>query len=288
MTETIDYEAIKNKVLSYSSLKEFRKSPEHFLEYMFGPKKTSDAFDFGNLVDKMILTPDSWRGDVVVMIDKPPTLKSLVEALGNKEGDAKYRILQAEFNTWIAENNGKLIVSKDEMATAELIANKVWKNRAAKDILERVKVTQEHFQYTDKKTGLKIRGFKDAKGDGFIMDLKTTQNADPDEFIRSAIKYDYPLQGGVYVESEKQLNYEFPDYYFLCVEKSPPYGISVLKASDDFINLGKKQLRETLDNFKWALDNLMFNESYEFKSQITGWHSLELPGWIKHKLNNED
>lgn len=289
--KTIDYEAIRNRILSYSSLKEFRKSPEHFLEYMFGPKKTTAALEFGTLIDRMILTPDEWQGDFVVKPEKPPFLKDLVEAHGKEEGRKRFEDGKLEFDNFLLEHAGKSIVSQEDMDTAILITNKVRKNRAAKDILERITGTQQGFKFEDKKTGLKLRGFKDADGQDFVLDLKTTISADPNEFIRSAIKYDYPLQCGVYLEAEKVLNFRFPDYYFLCVEKTPPYGISVLKASDDFIAFGRHQLRETLDSFKWCLDNLLFNESYEYRSPIgfkeglsAGWHSLELPAWIKKQL----
>lgn len=278
--QAIDYDAIKAKILSYSSLKEFRKSPEHFLEYMFGEKKTTAALEFGTLVDKMILTPDAWKEDFIV---KP-------------KFDMRTNVGKAEFEKFAKENNGKSFVTQEEMDTAILIHNRAWNNRASKELLLKITQTQNYFEFTDKKTGLKMRGFKDGTGEGFIMDLKTTVSADPDEFIRSAINYDYPLQTGVYLEAEKVLNYSFPEYFFLCVEKTAPYGISVLKASDDFVRLGKQQLRQTLDSFRWCLDNCMFNESYEYRSNqglvdaglTAGWHSLELPGYVKHKLTDDN
>lgn len=284
MEQAIDYEAIRKKTLSYSSLKEFKRSPEHFLEYMFGEKKTTAALEFGTLLDKMILTPNNWKEDFAIRPDKMPFLKDLVEEHGKEEGRKKYEANKVAFDDFLKSVNGKTLVTKEDMDLAERIRDKVYRNEPARDLLAAMTVTQEPFTYTDKKTGLKIRGFKDGKGPGFVMDLKSTVNADPNEFIRSAIKYDYPLQTAVYLESEKVLNYEFPEYFYLCVEKTAPFGVSVLKASDDFVALGKQQLRLTLDKFKWALDNLMFNESYEFRS-ITGWHSLELPAWARKELS---
>lgn len=282
----IDYEAIKNTILSYSSLKEFKKSPEHFLEYKFGAKKTTAAMEFGTLVDKMILTPDAWEHDFAIKPDKMPFKKDLVEEFGAKLGAEKYEDNKKVFADFLTEHNGKSLVTKEEMELAKYITKKVWRNKPAAELLNCMETFQEGFVYTDKKTGLKLRGFKDAKGPGKVVDLKTTVSADPEEFFRSCIKYDYPLQAGIYVESEKVLNFEFPDYYFLCVEKTAPFGVSVLKCSPDFIALGKQQLRHTLDSFKWALDNLMFNESYDFRS-VTGYHEIELPAWIRKNLDSE-
>lgn len=264
----IDYEAIRNKTLSYSSLKQFKKSPEHFMQYMLKKMEPTPAMIFGTLLDKMILTPDTWQESFTVMpvFDKRTTVG---------------KIGYAEF---VKENAGKTFIAEDDVVTAEFITEKVFKNAAAKELLDRIDRTQDMISYTDNKTGLKLRGFLDGKGDGFIMDLKSCQSADPDLFIKQAINLDYTLQAGVYLEAAARTFFEFPEYYFLCVETSAPYGISVCRASDDFIKLGKKDLRTQLDRFKYCLDNELFHQSYEFRN-LFGPNILDLPGWAKKGLD---
>jgi len=263
----IDYEKITNKVLSYSSLKEFRKSPEHFVQYLEKKKAPSEAMILGSLVDRMVLTPGTWQDEFTVMPHFDRRTKE------GKEGFAKFT----------EENKGKTFVEEDVIIKAEFITAKVMQNEQAKEILSRLTQTQETIFYTDKETGLKMVAKLDGRGDNIIMDLKTCASADPEEFAKAAINFGYPLQAGVYAEAVRNRFFKFPDYYFICVETSAPYGISVCKASDDFVELGKQQLRKALEEFKYCLDNKLFHQSYEFRN-LFGPHILELPPWAKKGL----
>lgn len=263
----IDYQKIIDKVLSYSSLKEFMKSPEHFVQYLEKKKAPSEAMIFGSLLDRMILTPGTWQDEFTVMPHFDRRTKE------GKEGFAKF----AE------ENKGKTFVEEDQIVKAEFITAKVMQNEQAIELLSRITQTQETIFYTDKETGLRMIAKLDGRGEDIIFDLKSCASADPDDFIKAAINFNYPLQAAVYTEAVRNKFFKFPDYYFLCVETSAPYGISVCKAGDDFIELGKQQLRKALDQFKYCLDNKLFHQSYEFKS-LFGPRILELPAWAKKGL----
>lgn len=282
----VTLEDIAKRSLSYSSIKEFRRSPEHFLHYLQYKKPPTAAQAFGSLVDKMILTPDNWEASFAVIPEKPAFLKDLVAVYGKDKGREMYDNGKLQYETFLKENAGKTLVTPQEIEEAKLITEKVWSNPAAAALLSRVTCTQNELRWTDKKTGLKMVGYLDGKGDNIILELKTTMNADPEMFAKDCIKYLYFLQAGIYCEGVKATEFEFPDFYYLAVEKTAPYGICVLKADADYINYGKQEYRRLLDSFKYCLANKLFEKSYEYRSSNGGgYHHLLLPGWLAKDLN---
>lgn len=63
---------------------------------------------------------------------------------------------------------------------------------------------------------------------GYAADLKTTSCRNEQQFIKSAIqKYDYIRQGWCY----KQVG-NIPDFYFIGIQKHPPYQVFILNQSN--------------------------------------------------------
>ena len=277
-------EDIEKRHLSYSSLKEFRRSPEHFIHYCTTKRPPSAAQAFGSLVDKMILTPDQWEESFVVVPEKPAFLKDLVAEHGKEKGRELYDEGKRSYEEFLAKNAGKTFVTEAEIEEAKMVTTKVWSNPASAAILERVTNTQKELRWTDRKTGLKMVSYLDGIGDGLILELKTTQNADPESFSRDCMNYLYWLQAGIYMEGIKATEFLFPDFYYLAVEKTAPYGVCILKADKKYLDYGRQEFRKLLDRFKYCLEQDLFNTSYEFKSAV-GYHSLDLPGWLAKNLN---
>jgi len=57
---------MKKNRLSYSALCAFKKSPNHLLKYWEGKTKVTDAMQFGSIVHKLLLEPDSFNDDYTV------------------------------------------------------------------------------------------------------------------------------------------------------------------------------------------------------------------------------
>ena len=72
-----------------------------------------------------------------------------------------------------------------------------------------------------------------------IVDLKTTMDASPDAFARTAANFNYPLQAAYYVDGLQAAGIASPDavtsFVFLVVEKTPPYGVAVYTLPEDAI-----------------------------------------------------
>lgn len=268
--------------LSYSSLKAFQKSPQHFVEYRTTRFEPTASMVFGQIVDILILTPDEYDSKFAIM---PADIKKPTSAQVNAAKPAPATLVQIErYNAWTEENKGKTWIDQEDADLAAFLAKKTFENAKAKELLSRVVRTQDKVSWDHKGTGLPIIGYKDATGDSFIMDLKSANDGSPDGFTKNAFGFGYHIQVGSYLDAEETLFGKFPDFYFLVVETVAPYNISVYKADKDFIALGKQQFNDLLQQVKFCAENNLWYQGYEFHS-ATGWHSLDLPGWAKNKIN---
>jgi len=260
---------LEERPLSYSSMKEFLKSPAHFIAYRNLPKKEpTKALVIGSLVDCFILTHDKWAE----MFSVEPELN-----LRTKDGRAEYE----EFCRKEAAA-GITVVSQEDYDLADMIASSVLMNKVARSYIDRIGETQKKINFQIE--GLPFVAKLDAVGDSFICDLKTSVTAEPNTFSAMALKYDYDLQCAVYLKAmNSKPIYSFPDYFFLVVEKEPPCACSVIKATNEFIEIGKLKLEKAIENFKFCMENNLWHKGYEFWS-ASGTFMTNVPQWALNKI----
>jgi len=252
------------------------------VHYRTQNKEPTAAMEFGSAVDCLILTPDQFESKFCAMPDglKKPTAAQIN---AKKPSDETLRQIEA-YNAFMEANKGKTWLSQEDLALAKFLAEKTFENEKAKDLLSRVSRTQDRLSWQHKETGFPMIGYKDITGDTFIADLKTAADGSPDGFMRKAIDFGYHIQAAIYLDGEKTIFGRFPDFYWLVVETSEPYNISVFKATQEFIQYGVQEYEHLMQSIKFCADNNLWHMGYEFHT-ATGYHSLDLPGYFKHKLN---
>ena len=121
--------------ISRSDLFEMRKSPLHFQYQMTHPKEDTPALLFGRALHKMILEPGDFESEFAVC----PTVNRRTKAG------------QEQYAAFMAENEGKDIVSQDDYEVMCEMAEVINKHQLANKLL-----TGEHeqsFFWTDPDTG---------------------------------------------------------------------------------------------------------------------------------------
>ena len=82
-----------------------------------------------------------------------------------------------------------------------------------------------------------------------MADLKTAKDARPYKFVRSVLEYRYHCQNWWYVDIFKNF-IDIDEFLFICIEKKPPYLISVNKLTDEGVELGGKIIKNDLLTYK--------------------------------------
>lgn len=203
-----EYDAIKDH-LNFSGAKKLLISPAHYQNYLTQPNEQTKALKVGSLTHAKVLQPEIVDQEFCVSpdIDKR-----------TKEG-------KMLFEQFLAKAGTKTVVSQDEWELTENVA------RSMNQIVNRlgVKFVKTEFMFTTELFGVKVKVAIDALGDDdFLYDLKTTEAADPRNFLRSVLNYKYALQAYIYrMAYESAFGSRLKGFRFIAVEKEPPFAGAV-------------------------------------------------------------
>jgi len=94
------------------------------------------------------------------------------------------------------------------------------------------------------------------EGHYVVVDLKSTEDARPWAFERSAWNYRYHVQAAYYWDGCTDALGHAPDaFVFIAVEKAPPYAVVVYEASVEMMGAGREEYFRNLRTFKECLDS---------------------------------
>ena len=222
----------KHPAISRSELFKITESPEKFKYYQEHPEQPTPSLIFGQLFHAMALQPETVWEQFAVMPNVDRRTKAGKEAF-------------AEFE---AQAEGKTIVSVDMVEQASAMCEALNKNEFAKKLLKGEK--EKPFFWVDDMTNEQCKCRVDCLskvGENLIIvDLKTTDNAETEAFMRSTIKYGYDVQSAMYSEGVKVNTNREPLFVFIVVEKKPPYAINILQADKLLIRRGYDIFRELI------------------------------------------
>jgi len=175
-----------------------------------------DAYDIGTAAHSLILEDDE---SGVAVID-----------VAEKRGKAWTEPAEA------AKAAGKIPLKSSEWAMVKAMRDSVYAHPLARAAFESYVPEQSVF-WEEEDLALKCR--PDAWAKGKLWDLKTTVNADPREFGKTANSYGYHQSNAHYVDGVKAATGEELPFGFILVEKTEPYLVSVVELDWEAVNIGR-------------------------------------------------
>ena len=85
-----------------------------------------------------------------------------------------------------------------------------------------------------------------AAGNAVVLDYKSTENAEPEAFIRQIGRMSYDLQAEWYVKGVKELTGSEPTFVFLAQEITAPYACSLISLANSYREVGKSKVSRAL------------------------------------------
>jgi exodeoxyribonuclease VIII len=251
----ITRQTLEERPLSFSSIKEFAKSPRHYLDYISKERTPpTDAMKLGSMVHCMILTPYLFNEQFAVA----PDINKRTNA--GKEEWIQFANLHA----------GKTIVNNEDYEHARKLVDGVLCNDLIYDTV--MSCTSFEREWRMEVDGLPYRGFFDGESDDYILEVKTITDGHPKAVMSDFIKRKYHMQAGIYnqVSGKKVL--------YLIVETSSPYLSYLAYADTRYVDLGKKDVSELNNRFHKCLESGDFTGGYDYNNVIT----IDLP-WSVEK-----
>src|SRR5690606_37347584 len=176
----------KQMHLSYSSLKEFGKSPMNFIKYKLKEKKPpTESQIFGSLCDCLITEPDKFD-ELFVINDVTPTTDNPVgfcqdlisgldrhTAFSNNYSRGKADDLFYMFEDYVeATKSGKTVITQKVKDEAESIVEGLKKSDLVMQYINSCHQFQNKLEWQHE--GWNFIGYTDCSGEGIIIDLKFT------------------------------------------------------------------------------------------------------------------
>ena len=110
-----------------------------------------------------------------------------------------------------------------------------------------------------------------------VVDLKSTNDASNEAFLRDAVRYGYDFQAAVYLEGVKAVTGIEHGFVFIAVEKTEPYSINIFQCDKPFIQHGYDTFRELLGIYH---DCKQTGEWWGYLGKYNAVNTLSLPSYL--------
>lgn len=262
----------KKEGVSSSDLKKMMKSMATWKYYKDHPEDNdSEAFQFGRAYHKLMLEPDDFDNEFIV----------------SPKFDRRTKEGKAAYEEFLQKAEGKEVISEETYQKLLEMQIALYDTPFVKLLIKGEH--EKSFFWKDEQTGILCKCRPDSFGkikDQYVcIDLKTTNDADTDRFMKDALKFGYDIQACHYCEGLKA-TYNNPfKFIFIAQEKTAPYLVNVLEADEYFMASGRELRAKLLDDYKKAEETGIY-EGYMGKD--SGINSLSVPEWLKNSLVVED
>lgn len=220
--------------LSSTMAKLILKSPAHLKHVLDYGQEYKPAFNFGSAVHSMVLG----KGWPITVIDAPD-----------------WRSKEARLQREAANISGAIPMLQKEYDHAKAVADAVMDHPVAGAIFMG-KGRAEVSAFAEHESGVKLRGrFDWITEDGWLVDIKTAQSADPADFGRTAASFGYDVQAAHYLLTyELATGRKAQGFRHVLVEKEAPMLVSVVELDEEAIEIGRSKLERAIARYKEAID----------------------------------
>lgn len=239
--------------ISKSGLDQIAKSPLHYQNWLNTRVAPTAAMAFGSAVHTMVLEYDSFDDRYILM---PEGLNRRTNA--GKEAAAEI------------EASGKTILTQSDYDKCRYIFDSIHRHPTASDIFSE---GRSEVSVMANVQGIVVKGRTDWFRQGILADLKTTQDASPEEFARSVAKYRYHVQDAVYTDLFDRNSELIHNFFFIAVETSAPYAVKVYELDEQAKEVGRKLYDRDLQTY------IRCSERNEWPGYEEGVTALALPRW---------
>lgn len=286
--------------LSFSSLKQFARSPEHFVRYKLQKFIPTPAMVFGSLVDCLLFEEEKFNNRFFLgkTIPTSENQKLFCNYIFNDINEKKIKFKKGEeikidseiiesaflgaykkgnafdvyskLATYIeATLSGKNMVTQNDFDTATKMKEKLFKNKAGARLVNSISEVQKKIEF--EYLGWKIIGYIDAVGDDLICDLKTT-DAEPKKVERFIFQNKTYVQLAIYnygLENKRK--------YFKVLALDKNMNISIQQLSNDYILYGLKEFKNWIKDFNRCIMLNKFSYNYDFFGRHKGEYLINKP-----------
>ena len=225
-----DTEYVSNSMLNAISV-----SPEYFRFRQDNPQPATAPMKLGSAIHMNVLQPEEFNKHYAV----------------SPKFDKRTKVGKEAYAEFSKKHMFKDVISESDYHIIEQITMKLMKDKMVKSLLQQGE-PEKIIQWHNEHYNVNCKGMLDyyREGADMIIDLKTTQDASYNGFMRSVKKYKYHKQAAFYLDAVKAQR-----FFIIAVEKTPPFTINVFELGDDMIQEGREMYNHELEVYKYCEEN---------------------------------
>lgn len=239
----------ESNAIGHSDLRKIASCPSRWFKQVKSDE-VSNSMAWGSLVDSLLFGVGFDRFET-----RPDTYSRFNEK--TKQMDVKpWNAIATECKEWLAENDGKQVISKQFKSDAIHAVNLL---KADKDVFELLNGARFQcwlegvFLCTETDIEIKVRGLVDIVPDGqraysaFLADLKTTTDGGMAKWWRKCEDGWYHVQGAIYIDLWNMAMQENRNRFLHVIQENEyPYEIAHRELSEQALRLGRSQYKAAL------------------------------------------
>ena len=209
--------------LSFSSLKEFAISPNHFIHYKQRQRVATSSMMRGSALHCLVLEPNEFEQRYMIAPNFRRGTKAwdeCVVAAGERE-----------------------IIKDSEFEGIERMASAIMENKHAREIITNATAFEQHVEFEF--NGIPFHGFIDIVGN-VVADLKSTQDVSTRGFQKLVFNYKYHWQAALYLRAIGMQN----EFMFIGIEANAPHNVMVYRLPQSVIDIAVRELIDITNAFK--------------------------------------
>ena len=248
--------------LSKSGIDLLLKSPRHYWDkYLKGENeyKPTPAQTLGTMIHEMLLEPELFASKY---------------ACGPKGANRNHKI----FKEMQEENQDKEILTWSDWQKLQAIKDSAMSQCHARRLLEHGGKNEVSYYWKDEVTDQKLKFRPDRIIDDrkIVIDLKTTENAAFDSFLRKAADFGYHRSVALTSRGLKQITGDDYRYIFLVLETKPPYNAAFFDYDLEDIADADAEIDLAIERFQKCKQlNVWESESSIQRLYIPRWKKME-------------
>ena len=258
--EPIEIYHSEREHLSKSGIDLLLKSPRHYWDkYLKGENeyKPTPAQSLGTIIHEMLLEPELFEKKY---------------ACGPSGANRNHKT----FKEAQLEQPGKELLSWADWRKLRTIKESALSQRHSRRLLEHGGKNEVSYYWKDEATdqNLKFRPDRIIDDRKIVIDLKTTENADFDTFVRKAADFGYHRSVALTSRGLKQITGDDYKYVFLVLETKPPFNAAIFDYDYEDIEYADFEINLAIERYKQSSKH----NSWEGQTNI---QRLYIPSWKK-------
>ena len=248
-------------VASKSGLDQMHRSPAHYRAWVEGEDgEQTPAMRIGSAFHCLLLEPDRYTSSYIV---KPAGMK-----LNTKDGIAwakEHGITSADDPRLLSADAERDLLGMQAAILCHPAASRIVCDGAAEVSL----------RWLDEDTGVRCEARADywVRKRRLCADLKSTEDASPEEFAKSVARFRYHVQDAMYRDGFRHCGEPVDHFALVCVEKKAPFAVAVYTLDVEAVRKGYTAARVGVDRMAECI------RTGEWPAYHDGVSELSLPSW---------